>query len=69
MFTSSFDGDFKTKRQISLGGRRQAPGERQDLLRQAQLERQQREDERRRQSAAITIQVRWLAVYTLHYNP
>ncbi|KAH6590315.1 hypothetical protein BASA61_005310 [Batrachochytrium salamandrivorans] len=56
---SLFDGDFKGRRNISLGGSRSGGNSRQDkdaLLRQAQLDRQMRDLERRRLTGAIQIQ-------------
>ncbi|KAI9199312.1 uncharacterized protein BJ171DRAFT_216009 [Polychytrium aggregatum] len=54
----AFEGDFKSRRNINLGGH----NTRQDksaLLRKAQLEREQREAERLRQKSASLIQAVW----------
>ncbi|KAI9001958.1 hypothetical protein BC832DRAFT_593809 [Gaertneriomyces semiglobifer] len=54
----SFEGNFKKERNINLGGKRQQI-DKQELLRKAQLERQQRERERKRIQSATTIQAFW----------
>ena len=56
---SLFNGEYGGKKNINLGGNRSA-GSRQDrdaLLKATQLERQQRDMERRRMNAAVQIQV------------
>ena len=52
-----FLGEFKSKKSISLGGNRQVQ-DKAALLKSAAQERQKRELERRRLSAAHSIQVR-----------
>ncbi|KAI9340255.1 hypothetical protein BDR26DRAFT_1007571 [Obelidium mucronatum] len=51
-----FDGGFKSKRAISLGGSKGGATDKQALLRQNQLERNQREREKLRQKSATKIQ-------------
>ncbi|ORX89041.1 hypothetical protein K493DRAFT_72432 [Basidiobolus meristosporus CBS 931.73] len=51
----SFEGDFKAKRNINLGGSRQQQ-DKKDLLKKAQLERKKREQSRKRERSAILIQ-------------
>jgi hypothetical protein len=52
----SFEGDYKRRRNIRLGGSHRVDN-RSTLIQQAQQQRQQREVERRRQQAAVQIQV------------
>ncbi|RKP05023.1 hypothetical protein THASP1DRAFT_33153, partial [Thamnocephalis sphaerospora] len=54
----SFDGDFKRRRDISLGGLSRK-GDRSTLLQQTQEQRRQRELQRREQNAASKIQRTW----------
>ncbi|KAI8805685.1 hypothetical protein BJ742DRAFT_819665 [Cladochytrium replicatum] len=54
----SFEGNFKQKRQINLSGKKERHGK-DDLLKKAQQERQQREAERVRLKSAIRIQSFW----------
>jgi hypothetical protein len=55
----SFEGNFKSRRSINLGGTSKRTGQdsKDALIRQRQLERQQREEERQREQAAAVIQV------------
>ncbi|KAI8922880.1 hypothetical protein BC831DRAFT_57764 [Entophlyctis helioformis] len=55
MFTN-FDGDYKSRRNINLGGSNKARQDKEALLRQAQQERLMREQERRRMASASRIQ-------------
>ncbi|KXS22342.1 hypothetical protein M427DRAFT_170416 [Gonapodya prolifera JEL478] len=54
----SFDGDFKRKRQINLGGATKVE-DKQVLLRRAAAEREARERERKKQRAATILQSAW----------
>ncbi|KAJ1659725.1 ubiquitin-protein ligase (E3) [Dispira simplex] len=53
----SFEGQFKSRRPINLGGTLQH--DKKELLRRAQQERKAREEERRRHRAALTLQARF----------
>ena len=64
----SFDGSFKSARKVNLGGKLTAQFNRDLLLKQAQLERTAREQERVRVKSAIKIQASQLvpvAKYTV----
>ena len=54
----SFDGNFKKKRQIKLGGSSDQAATREQLLRNAQMERLQREQARLRVESISKIQVK-----------
>ncbi|KAJ3183099.1 hypothetical protein HDU87_007521 [Geranomyces variabilis] len=55
----SFEGDFKNKRNINLGGKSAKVADKAELLRKAQRERQNRERERLRLQSAQTVQAFW----------
>ncbi|KAI8816378.1 uncharacterized protein EV422DRAFT_571763 [Fimicolochytrium jonesii] len=57
MFT--FEGDFKSRRNINLGGRKKDLEDKKELLRRAQAERKERERERAKERAAIDVQAFW----------
>ena len=52
-----FEGQYKSRREINLGGRRSNTADRSELIRQTQFERRRREEERQQQKAIATIQV------------
>lgn len=52
-----FDGSFKSRRSINLGGKRLQPADKQALLKQTQEERQRRQEARAQVEAATTLQV------------
>ena len=60
-----FDGSFKSRRTINLGGNKQQI-DKQKLLKQAQEERRIREAERARLKAAERIQVQNYISYCMH---
>ncbi|KAJ3167663.1 hypothetical protein HDU88_002110 [Geranomyces variabilis] len=55
----SFEGDFKNKRNINLGGKSSKVADKAELLRKAQRERQNRERERLRLQSAQKVQAFW----------
>lgn len=60
----SFEGNYKSKRNINLGGK-QSHQDKKALLAKAQAERKARERERRRNDSALRIQVESLSPPTL----
>lgn len=66
-FRTMFDGSFKSRRTINLGGNKQQV-DKQKLLKQAQEERRIREAERARLKAAERIQVRKYVSCRMHIH-
>jgi hypothetical protein len=54
----SFEGDFRAKKSINLGGRKTSSGARDELVKKTHSERTLREAERKRQRSATVIQVK-----------
>lgn len=52
----NFDGAHKKKKEVNLGGASKTQGRREELLQQARIEREQRETERTKLKAVITLQ-------------